>query len=278
MIQINEYFLWYNILMISSRTQQNIKPRKRFGQNFLRDKNIIQKIIKAIAPKKTDHIVEIGPGLGALTVQLLPILKTMDVVELDQDLASKLQTICRNLGELCIHQADALRFDFKKLIRDKHLLRIVGNLPYNISTPLIFHLLKQIDYIRDIHFMLQKEVVQRLAAKPNCKNYGRLSVMVQYFCQVKELFTVSPRAFYPVPKVESALIRLVPRKKILLPAKNISALEEVVKLAFNQRRKMIQNCLKGLVSNKQFNNLNISPKLRPEQLSVEDFVKISNVI
>lgn len=264
--------------MISSRIQQNVKPRKRFGQNFLQDKNIIQKIIKAIAPKKTDHIVEIGPGLGALTIQLLPILKNMDVIELDRDLVPKLQTACRNLGELNIHQANALRFDFKKLVKNEHLLRIVGNLPYNISTPLIFHLLKQIDCICDVHFMLQKEVAQRLAAKPNNKNYGRLSVMVQYFCKVTKLFTVSSRAFYPVPKVESALVYLVPHKKISLPAKNISALEEIVKLAFNQRRKMIQNCLKGSVSKEQFSNLNISPKLRPEQLSVEDFVKISNII
>jgi 16S rRNA (adenine1518-N6/adenine1519-N6)-dimethyltransferase len=264
--------------MILSRTQQNIKPRKRFGQNFLQDKNIILKIIEAIAPKKNDHIVEIGPGPGALTIQLLPILKTMDVIELDRDLVPKLQAVCRNLGELNIHQADALQFDFKKLIKNKHLLRIIGNLPYNISTPLIFHLLKQINYIHDMHFMLQKEVAQRLAAKPNNKNYGRLSVMVQYFCEVTELFIVSPRAFYPVPKVESALVRLIPHKKILLPAKNVSVLEKVVKLAFNQRRKMIQNCLKGSVSEEQFNSLNISSKLRPEQLSVEDFVKISNII
>lgn len=264
--------------MILNRTQQNIKPRKRFGQNFLQDKNIILKIIEAIAPIKTDHIVEIGPGLGALTVQLLPILKTMDVIELDRDLIPKLQTTCRNLGKLNIHQADALQFDFKKLVKNKQLLRVVGNLPYNISTPLIFHLLKQINYIRDMHFMLQKEVARRLAAKPNNKDYGRLSVMVQYFCEITELFTVGPHAFYPVPKVESALVRLVPHEKILLPVKDISILEKVVKLAFNQRRKMISNCLKGLVSNEQFNSLNIDLKLRPEQLSVEDFVRISNII
>ncbi|KPJ67460.1 MAG: rRNA methyltransferase [Coxiella sp. DG_40] len=264
--------------MISSRTQQNIKPRKRFGQNFLQDKNIILKIIEAIAPKKTDHIVEIGPGLGALTVQLLPVLKTMDVIELDRDLIPKLQTACRNLGKLNIHQADVLQFDFKKLVKNKHLVRVIGNLPYNISTPLIFHLLKQISYIRDMHFMLQKEVAQRLAAKPNRKDYGRLSVMVQYFCGVTELFTVSPHAFYPVPKVDSALVRLVPHKKILLPAKDVSVLEKIVKLAFNQRRKMISNCLKDIVSNEQFRILNIDPKLRPEQLSVGDFVKISNII
>ena len=264
--------------MISSRTQQNIKPRKRFGQNFLQDKNIILKIIEAIAPKKTDHIVEIGPGLGALTVQLLPVLKTMDVIELDRDLIPKLQTACRNLGKLNIHQADALQFDFKKLVKNKHLVRVIGNLPYNISTPLIFHLLKQINCIHDMHFMLQKEVARRLAAKPNHKDYGRLSVMVQYFCEVTELFIVNPHAFYPVPKVKSALVRLVPRKKILLPAKDISILEKVVKLAFNQRRKMISNCLKDIVSNEQFSSLNINPKLRPEQLSVEDFVKIGNII
>jgi 16S rRNA (adenine1518-N6/adenine1519-N6)-dimethyltransferase len=252
---------------------EKIIPRKRFGQNFLQDKNIIQKIINAIAPKKGDHIVEIGPGLGALTTQLLPILKTMDVIELDRDLIPKLQAKCKDLGQLNIHQADVLKFDFKKL--DDHL-RIVGNLPYNISTPLIFHLLKQLDGILDMHFMLQKEVVERLAATPSNKNYGRLSVMVQYFCQVTKLFAVTPRAFYPVPKVESALVRLIPHKKVSLLARNTTLLEKVVKTAFSQRRKTIQNSLKALITQQQLIELNIDPKLRAEQLSVDDFVKISN--
>jgi 16S rRNA (adenine1518-N6/adenine1519-N6)-dimethyltransferase len=254
---------------------EKIIPRKRFGQNFLHDKNIIQKIINAIAPKKGEHIVEIGPGLGALTVELLPILGTMDVIELDRDLIPKLQAKCEGLGQLNIHRADALKFDFKKL--DDHL-RIVGNLPYNISTPLIFHLLKQIDGILDMHFMLQKEVVERLAAQSGNKNYGRLSVMVQYFCQVTQLFTVSPRAFYPAPKVKSALVRLIPHKKISLLAKDTALLAKVVKAAFSQRRKTIQNSLKTLISQQQLLQLNIDPKLRAEQLSVDDFVKVSNIL
>ncbi len=260
-----------------------MKPRKRFGQNFLQDQNIVQKIITAIAPQEGQHIVEIGPGFGALTTQLLPIVKTMDAIELDRDLIPKLQNTCSNLGQLNIHQADVLKFDFKKLGRatgratsqSPVRLRIIGNLPYNISTPLIFHLLKQIDCISDMHFMLQKEVVDRLAAQPGTKIYGRLSVMVQYFCQVTKLFTVPPSAFYPQPKVYSAFVRLIPHKKIPIPAKDIKILENVVKQAFSQRRKTIQNSLKKLISSEQLINLNINPKLRPEQLSVEDFVKIS---
>jgi 16S rRNA (adenine1518-N6/adenine1519-N6)-dimethyltransferase len=255
-------------------------PKRRFGQNFLQDQNIVKKIITAIAPKKGQHMVEIGPGLGALTRELLPILKVMEVIELDRDLIPKLQNACTNLGQLNIHQADVLQFDFKKLLRATRRapgqLRIVGNLPYNISTPLIFHLLKQIDCISDMHFMLQQEVVDRLAAQPGSKTYGRLSVMVQYFCQVTKLFTVPPGAFYPAPKVYSAFVRLIPHKKISLPVTDSDMLEKVVKQAFNQRRKTIQNSLKKLISSEQLINLNINPKLRPEQLTVEDFVKICN--
>jgi 16S rRNA (adenine1518-N6/adenine1519-N6)-dimethyltransferase len=245
--------------------------KKRFGQNFLHDQNIVQKIIAVIAPKKGEHVVEIGPGLGALTRQLLPILTSMDVIEIDRDVIPKLQNTCAGLGQLNIHQADVLKFDFKKL---GVTLRVVGNLPYNISTPLIFHLLDQIEYISDMHFMLQKEVADRLAAQPGTKIYGRLSVMVQYFCQVTKLFVVPPGAFYPVPKVYSAFVRLTPHKKISVPVKDIATLENIVKLAFNQRRKTIQNSLKTLISGEELINLNINPKLRPEQLSVEDYVKI----
>ncbi len=260
--------------------------KKRFAQNFLHDQNIVQKIIAAVAPKKGEHVVEIGPGLGVLTAKLLPILKSMDVIEIDRDLIPKLQGACAGLGQLNIHQADVLKFDFKNLRATRvgaihgvgaiHELplRIVGNLPYNISTPLIFHLLQQIEYIADMHFMLQKEVADRLAAQPGTKIYGRLSVMVQYFCQVTKLFIVPPGAFYPVPKVYSAFVRLTPHKKISVPVKDTAILEKIVKLAFNQRRKMIQNSLKTLISGEELINLNINPKLRPEQLSVEDYIKI----
>lgn len=248
-------------------------PRKRFGQNFLRDKDITAKIIAAISPKKNDQIIEIGPGLGALTTQLLPIVSEMSAVEIDRDLIPKLQASCKDLGILNIYQEDALKFDFCKL---GTTLRIVGNLPYNISTPLIFHLLDQIECVLDMHFMLQKEVVERLNALPGTKDYGRLSVMVQYFCEVTQLFTVKPQAFYPVPKVTSAVVRLIPHIKIPTPARDIKTLEKIVKQAFSQRRKIIQNSLKTIISAEQLSELNIDPKSRPEQLSVEDFVRISN--
>lgn len=251
--------------------------RKRFGQNFLHDQNIIGKIITAIAPKEHEHIVEIGPGLGALTTKLLPLAKTMDAIELDRDLIPKLQHACRDLGELKIHQGDVLKFDFATL-SNKHLLRLVGNLPYNISTPLLLHVLKQIEYIQDMHFMLQKEVAERIAATSGTKDYGRLTVMVQYFCQVQMLFTVPPTAFYPVPKVDSAVVRLIPHEKIALPAKNIDNLEKLVKQAFSQRRKTLRNTLKGLITVAQLEQLNIDPQLRAERLTVGEFVKLSNLL
>ncbi len=252
--------------------------RKRFGQNFLQDKNIIARIIAAIAPHKNEHIVEIGPGLGALTTSLLPIIKSMDAVELDRDLIPKLENICRDLGELTIHQADVLKFDFATLALAKNSLRIVGNLPYNISTPLLFHLLQQIDYIQDMHFMLQKEVAERIAASSGTKNYGRLSIMIQYFCEVEILVQVPPTAFYPVPKVDSAVVRLIPHKKIATPAKNIDNLEKLVKQAFSKRRKTLHNNLKGLITDEQLQQLGIDPQIRAERLEVADFVKLSNLL
>ena len=252
--------------------------RKRFGQNFLRDQNIIAKIIAAIAPNENDNIVEIGPGLGAMTKHLLPLVKSLDVIELDRDLIPKLENICRDLGELKIHQADVLKFDFATLALAKNSLRIVGNLPYNISTTLLFHLLQQIDYIQDMHFMLQKEVAERIAASSGTKNYGRLTIMVQYFCQVKILVQVPPQAFYPVPKVDSAVVRLVPHKKTAKPAKNIDNLEKLVKQAFSKRRKTLHNNLKGLITDEQLQQLDIDPQIRAEKLEVADFVKLSNLL
>ncbi|MCK4607889.1 MAG: 16S rRNA (adenine(1518)-N(6)/adenine(1519)-N(6))-dimethyltransferase RsmA [Gammaproteobacteria bacterium] len=251
--------------------------KKRFGQNFLQDKNIIHKIIASIAPQATDHIVEIGPGLGALTTQILPQVSRLDAVELDRDLIPKLEAACGKPGNLYIYQANALKFDFSNLSAENKPLRIVGNLPYNISTPIIFHLLKYLPLIENMHFMLQQEVVERLAAKPGNKIYGRLSVMVQYFCEVTKLFTVPPQAFYPAPKVYSAIVRLKPHKEIALPAQNINYFTNIVKQAFSQRRKTIHNSLKSHLSNEQLQSINIDPKSRPEQLTVADFVKISNI-
>jgi 16S rRNA (adenine1518-N6/adenine1519-N6)-dimethyltransferase len=254
-----------------------MQAKKRFGQNFLHDHNIIQKIIHVIEPKQSDNFVEIGPGKGALTTQLLPLVSKLDAVELDRDLIPELTANCSNYNNLTVYQADALEFNIAILPKAQKA-RIVGNLPYNISTPLIFHLLDQIDEIEDMHFMLQKEVAERIAAKPNNKIYGRLSVMVQYFCQPELLFIVKPAAFYPIPKVDSCFLRLVPHKKIPHPVKDPNLLSKIVKQAFGQRRKTITNSLRSLIASDQLRQLDIDPKLRAENLSIIDFVKICNLL
>lgn len=252
-------------------------PRKRFGQNFLHDKNVINKIITAIAPQSTDHLVEIGPGQGALTTEILPLVESLDVIELDRDLIPYLTALGESLGDLKIYQGDILKFDLAKLIVNEQPLRIFGNLPYNISTPLIFHLLDYIKIIKDMHFMLQKEVAERLVAAPGTEHYSRLSVMIQYHCQAQLLFAVGPKSFTPAPKVDSAFIRLLPMKPVV-SATNIEILQQVVREAFSQRRKMLHNSLKNLVSAAQLESLGISPNERPEQIAVADFVRISNII
>lgn len=255
---------------------QEHQPRKRFGQNFLQDEEVVAQIITAINPRSDDLMVEIGPGLGVLTSQILPRLKKLHAIEFDRDLIPKLKQACESLGELIIHQADVLKFDFAKLIAGKQKLRVVGNLPYNISSPLIFHLLDFAPNIKDMHFMLQKEVAERLSAKVSTKAYGRLSIMVQYFCKTKKLFDVEAQAFHPRPKVTSGFIRLIPHKKIPAQAKYFARFAEIVKIAFNQRRKTLRNALKSVISVSALEKLGIDPKLRPEQLNVEDFVNISN--
>jgi len=255
------------------------QARKRFGQNFLEDANIIRSIIHAINPKPQEAMVEIGPGLGALTEQLLAATEgRLDVVELDRDLIPVLRTKFFNFPALSIHQADALKFDFSGLVKDEQALRVVGNLPYNISTPLIFHLLSYASSIQDMHFMLQKEVVERLAAQPGCKAYGRLSVMVQYHCQVESLLDVPPEAFNPQPKVDSAVVRLTPYDALPFPAKNLQQFEFVVRSAFSQRRKTLRNNLKGIVCDAQLAALNIDPSLRAENLTLQNFVAISDTL
>jgi 16S rRNA (adenine1518-N6/adenine1519-N6)-dimethyltransferase len=196
------------------------QARKRFGQNFLHDPGVIERIIRAIHPKPDDALVEIGPGLGALTEEMLAVNSNLQVVELDRDLIPVLRTKFFNYPNFRIHEADALKFDFGELVADKPL-RIIGNLPYNISTPLIFHLLGHSGVVQDMHFMLQKEVVQRMAAVPGDNNYGRLGIMTQYFCRVQPLFEVGPGAFRPAPKVDSAIVRLVPHKTLPHPAKDL---------------------------------------------------------
>lgn len=250
------------------------KARKRFGQNFLVDDQIIDKIIRAIQPTSDDNLVEIGPGQGAITASLLAKAQQLQVVEIDRDLAQVLSDkFGRNPG-FNLHLGDALNFDFGQLA-DKGPLRVVGNLPYNISTPLIFHLLQHADSIKDMHFMLQKEVVFRMAAAPGSKTYGRLSVIVQYHCNVTEMFTVPPTAFRPVPKVDSAIVRLTPRDedRRLERATDLSFFYTLVKTAFQQRRKTLRNTLKNLSLTGE---PSVDMSRRPETLSVDEFVRLSN--
>lgn len=255
----------------------NHRPRKRFGQNFLHDQNVIRGIVAAIHPQTGERLVEIGPGLGALTEPLLAALGEMDVVELDRDLVPRLQVQFATQGTLRIHNADALKFDFCSLRQnDDEKLRVAGNLPYNISTPLIFHLLDQSPCIRDMHFMLQKEVVQRLAAKPGGGDYGRLSVMVQYRCEVEKLFVVPPGAFNPPPKVDSAIVRLIPHASPPFPANDEKLFARLVNQAFSQRRKTLRNNMKGLLDAAAIEALGIDPGCRPETLSLEQFVALAN--
>jgi 16S rRNA (adenine1518-N6/adenine1519-N6)-dimethyltransferase len=250
--------------------------RKRFGQHFLHDKNIIEKMLVALQLKRDDSVVEIGPGLGALTSQLLKKLDHLEVIELDRNLIPLLIEKCKGLGELVIHQGDALKFDFSELSSKKNSLRIVGNLPYNISTPLLFHLLDFAEIIQDMHFMLQKEVVDRMVAKPGCGDYGRLSVMLQYRCQAEALFEVSPSCFNPPPKVDSAVIKIIPYRDIPFKANDPILFADIVREAFNHRRKTLRNCLRSFLSPHQFEDLQIDPMKRPEEISVEDYVRMAN--
>lgn len=251
--------------------------RKRFGQNFLVDNSVIDRIVRAVAPKPDDTVIEIGPGLGALTTELLRAHGRLTVVELDRDLAARLPDTCKGLGTLTLHQADALRFDFRTLQEDGKPLRVVGNLPYNISTPLIFHLLEHANIIHDMHFMLQKEVVERMAAAPGNGDFGRLTVMLQYRCRVEPLFPVPAGAFRPAPKVESAVVRLVPHTTLPYPAQDEALFARLVSTAFTLRRKTLRNTLKtlGLPIPDQ---LPVDLSLRPEDLAVHDFVALSNAL
>lgn len=251
--------------------------KKRFGQNFLEDQHVIQKIIQALHLKATDHLIEIGPGRAALT-EHLSIVACLDVIEIDRDLIPGLRALATQQHNLTVHATDALAFDYASLKTDKQALRIIGNLPYNISTPLIFHLLNYRDCIQDMHFMLQKEVVDRICAQAGDSNYGRLSVMTQYYCEVNSLFTVPASAFNPKPKVESAIIRLIPKATSALDAKNHDNLLKIVTTAFSKRRKTLRNSLNGLMTEARLLALDIDPQARPETLSLKDFVKIANTL
>jgi 16S rRNA (adenine1518-N6/adenine1519-N6)-dimethyltransferase len=251
------------------------RARKRFGQNFLIDEGIIDRIIGAVNPVSDDNLVEIGPGQGALTGRLLAANPSLTAIELDRDLVKILAAHYAEQPGFRLMQADALKVDFSELAT-RGPLRVVGNLPYNISTPLIFHLLHHQAAILDMHFMLQREVVERMAAAPGSKAYGRLSIMVQYLCRVDLLFLVPPESFFPAPKVESAIVRLTPRTDRMPSADNLVLFEELVRLCFQQRRKTLRNNLKPLSGAYQFDNLDLDLGRRPETLSVNEFIELSN--
>jgi 16S rRNA (adenine1518-N6/adenine1519-N6)-dimethyltransferase len=248
--------------------------KKRFGQNFLTDQAIITSLVDAINPLQNQTIVEIGPGLGALTKPLLKKINHLHVVEIDRDIVSWMQNEYAK-NTVSIHNVDALKFDFATLGKN---IRVVGNLPYNISTPILFHLLDNLPHITDMHFMLQKEVVERMVALPSTPAYGRLSVMLQYHLVMDYLITVPPEAFEPAPKVESAFVRCVPHTTRPNRALNYSLFFSIVLAAFGQRRKTIRNTLKGFLSNQDFVLLDLNSQLRAENLSVKNFVDISNYI
>jgi len=247
------------------------KPRKRFGQHFLHDSFVIQRIVQAIHPQPAEIIVEIGAGLGALTLPLLNTSAHLEIVEFDRDLVAFWR---EQYPQLKIHACDALQLDFTTLSPSQKI-KVVGNLPYNISTPLIFHLLDQISAISEMVFMVQKEVADRLVATPKERaDYGRLSIMVQCFCAVETLFLVGAGAFNPPPKVESAVIRLIPHQKPLLTTEEIPLFSRLITQAFSQRRKTLRNNLKGLINDAIFLKTNIDPNARPETLDVTTFIHL----
>ena len=261
----------YNTIMKSTHT-----PRKRFGQNFLQDAGVIAQIANAIHPQPGEHLVEIGPGQGALTASLIRRDIRLDVVELDRDLASGLLAAFSIYPGFKLHSADALSFDFGALADDGVPLRVVGNLPYNISTPLLFRLFEFAPVVQDMHFMLQLEVVNRLAATPGSKHWGRLGIMAQYHCEVEHLFDVPPEAFYPPPKVQSAIVRLSPHPRSPWPECDENALRKLVQSSFAQRRKTLRNNLKGILADSDLEQLGIDPGARAETLELVDFIRLTN--
>ncbi len=251
------------------------RARKRFGQHFLHDQNIIAKMLRAINPQPEDTLVEIGPGQGALTYPLLDRCHKLTAIELDKDLIPILERGAAGHGELTLINQDILQTDITALPLTPPL-RIVGNLPYNISTPLMFHLLEQSDWIQDMHFMVQKEVAQRIIARVGDRHYGRLSIMMQYYCDSDYLFDVAPGCFSPPPKVDSAIIRLTPHAQPPVEVEDLDMLAEVIKTAFSQRRKTIGNSLKKLLPRDHIEAALIDPRQRAENLSLDEYSRLAN--
>jgi len=259
-----------------SRPPYQHRARKRFGQNFLCDASVVDRIAAAIAPRAGEHLVEIGPGQGALTAPLAASGCRLDVVELDRDLAAGLLAAFGLRPQFRLHSADALAFDFAGLAGPQERLRVVGNLPYNISTPLLVRLLQHTAIIHDMHFMLQKEVVERLAATPGGKQWGRLGILAQYHCQVESLFDVPPSAFSPRPQVQSAVVRLVPWTESPWPPCDPAQLGRLAQAAFAQRRKTLRNNLKGLIDSAALEALGIDPGARAETLDMKQLIALAN--
>lgn len=250
------------------------KAKKQFGQNFLVDQNIIADIVRCIRPMPDDNMVEIGPGLGALTRPLLKTLNILHVVEIDRDIIERLKTDYPQ-DRIVIHEGDALKFDFAMLGAP---LRIVGNLPYNISSPLLFHFANYAEGITDMHFMLQNEVVERMVAAPSTAAYGRLSVMLQYRFHMEKLLDVPPQSFRPAPKVDSAIVRMIPMSAQQIAVQNEALYAKVVAAAFGQRRKTLRNTLRDFLAESDFARLDINPQLRAENLGVAEYTRIANFL
>ncbi len=253
------------------------KARKRFGQNFLADAEVIAQIVAAIAPRPGELLIEIGPGRGALTRPLLESGASVHALEIDRDLARGLQAELGQIPRLAVHQGDALQVNTGDIAQGRPY-RLVGNLPYNISTPLLFHVLDQEHLPADMHFMLQSEVVDRIAARPGSRDFGRLSVMCQNRCRVTPLFGISPESFEPRPKVHSRLIRLDPRQHSLSGPALEPALARVVRTAFSMRRKILRNSLSSLFTEQEIRNSGTDPALRPEQVSVAQFIALAGLL
>jgi 16S rRNA (adenine1518-N6/adenine1519-N6)-dimethyltransferase len=251
-------------------------PKKSLGQHFLHERGVIDKIVLAVDPKPGDRLFEIGPGQGAITFPLLRRHHALTVIEFDRDLITPLMESAEGVGELTVIHKDVLKVDFGKLAGDGPPIRLVGNLPYNISSPILFHVLEHAEAVRDMHFMLQKEVVDRMAAAPGSKVFGRLSVMLQALCKVTPLFTVAPGAFRPPPKVDSAVVRLVPKPAGEVGIDDPALFEHLVRDAFGQRRKTLRNAVQALCTGADIEAAGLRPDARAEQLAVADFVRLAN--
>jgi 16S rRNA (adenine1518-N6/adenine1519-N6)-dimethyltransferase len=251
------------------------RAKKRYGQHFLHDPGVIERIVRAIAPATGQRIVEVGPGRGAITVPLLEAAGSLEVIEIDAGVVPQLEERCAGHGELRLHLADALEFDFRALRGDGPPLRLVGNLPYNISTPLLFHFLGQLDAFSSMHFMLQKEVVTRMAARPGNKDYGRLTVMLAPHVRVEPLFDIGTGAFSPPPRVVSTFFTLHPLPEPPFALPDAAAFARIVSAAFSQRRKTLRNSLAGLLDTAAIVAAGVDPGARPETLSAAEFAALA---